>query len=192
MKRIVRNKILVYAALMLFSFIIEWNITYHSGIVSMFLYLITPLRFLLCRYMVRYLDKMVKEEKKKELSKCSIAFSVLSVVFVLDFIGNLIYTVPFPRTFLYQTYGFFIGISILEFVLSSFCILLYHMSSQVFSAWWIILNVAITIGLVTVFVQSFGGNYVSEFWLKVACLGFVFREIMLFWKSLKEMAEYAV
>ncbi|WP_408072025.1 hypothetical protein [Butyrivibrio sp. JL13D10] len=278
---VMKNKrdlnILFYGLLMTALFLVEVIVPYRQGLVSIFLYALTPMKFLLCLYMVWHLghrnkigndlgehenlpeefadhfekhenlpeehaDHFEKHENRSEghadlfekhenlseehadhfkeyenrseghadhfkeyenrseghmehseehpnfpkeydtgVAKCRNILSILSVVLLVDFLVNIVFTIPFPATYIEPSYIFFISISIVEFVLNAL-VFYYYAGSFVSgigtSKRWFWINAAITVIFCLLFLLTYSENEISDSFAVVLFFLFIIREPM--------------
>ena len=166
---------LLYAVIMTLLFLIEWFVTYKSGMVSYMLYAITPVRFFICRYMVHYFCKRMAGGE--DFHACIRDFQIMSFVYAMDFLVNLVLTVPFPRSFIMESYVFFAGITILEFALNAYVLWeysrFYEWSN---STWWFLINLIMTAMYIMIAVKNLGEYEISDIYTFFLFILFLFRE----------------
>ena len=176
MKKKLDLSMLLYSVLMTLLFIAEVRIPYHPGKISILLYSITPVKLLLCIFMVKRLDSRVNQGEP--FGACIISLKILSCVFFVDFLANLIFTVPFPRSYESISYAFFIIISMVEFALNAFVILMYARALDAGSkaSIWLWINIAIAFIYFIVFCKGYGQYEISDRWTAALVLLFIVRE----------------
>ena len=130
-------KMLIYAILMPALVITQFCLDNRAGLPNVIFYLTGVLQILLCRYISKALDEEIRKGVHLEMSKMS--FDLLTVIFVVDFIANIVFMIPFPVRHTLLMYYFFMGITVLELVVSSFGILLYIPESRT-GVLWIVIN----------------------------------------------------
>ena len=116
-------KMLAYIILMPAFFITQFCLENRTGLHNYIFYLIGMLQILLCRYISRSLENEIRMGVRLEKSK--LCFDLLTIVFVVDFIANIVFMVPFPTRYVMEMYYFFLLISVIELIISSLGILFY-------------------------------------------------------------------
>lgn len=188
-KTTIDKKMIYYSFLMIFIFIIEMAVPYRRGIVSIFLYALTPIRVLICKYMAYSFDR--ENASSRDFKACIKAFEILTWIFMIDFLGNLVLTVPFPRHMVMHSFYFFMITMILEYVVSSIAYYYYYVSSKIDKSdgmprVWSILNIIITILLIVAFAKLIAGeNDTSGMLIFWSIILFLIREIMVIVRGCK-------
>ena len=167
---------LIYSVLMALLFVVEAYVPYKHGLVSYLLYAITPVKYLLCRYMVMYFDGRIRNGEK--FKACRYVISILSYILLMDFAMNLLCTIPFPRRYETESYIFFYCISLLEFVLNALAIWFYSRAYDAYyaSRAWFVINLCMTFIIIVIFFKSFGENLFNDVWLHFLNIFIIIRE----------------
>ena len=179
MKNLFKHKLFLYGVLISLLFAIEWYVPYRAGVVSFLLYMITPLRILLCLYMRSYFDTRVRQGEKW-FSEYQKLFTVIAVVYLLDLLLNLLLTIPFPKSGHKTIYIVFLCITYFEFFLNAFVyleyVLLLGKDFKFAKGIWLFTHLVMTIIFIYLFSASFTCHYIDENWYKVLVLMFLIRE----------------
>lgn len=176
MKKKLDCGMLIYSVLMTLLFLAEFVIPYHPGKMSILLYSITPVKFLLCLYMINKLNHRIIQGEP--FGTCKKFLVILACVFVLDFLVNLIFTIPFPRSYEAASYAFFMIISMIEFALNAFVIWHYSRTINATSEakLWLWINIAITIVFFIIFCKTYSEYEIGDKWTNAVLLLFLCRE----------------
>ncbi len=172
------HRMTIYCIIMALLVAVEYCTRYSQGIKSILLYSVTPLKFLLCRYMVRCFDIQLRQGL--DYGHCKRSFAVLSWLFALDFIGNLVFTVPFPVRHVMASYAFFMGLAVVEFTVSSHCIIRFlpeYGNVGIYSV-WVMLNLILGVLTSWAFIYSFTNHFFAK-WVMQGLFALLFlREVL--------------
>ncbi len=187
------KKVVWYSLIMLLLIVAEFTLPYKNGLYGWYLYVPGILKIVMCRLMVFVLFKD-GSSNGINYKYGSLLFNILSLIFLVEFLGNFVFAVSFPRNLVEEAYVFFAFALVVELVVSSFAIINtlsehYEGEHQSIIAFFAGVSFITTIYMAYVLVSSyFIPHNFRGFGVHVAIL-LLIRELVLFLMPRKEPAK---